>query len=174
MKKLYFTLLFAFLFFQKTHAERFEFTPTAKLAYDKVMTLEFQEARNLIYQVKRDDPENMIIYLVENYIDFFSVFINENKQEFKQLERNKDFRIKMVRKGPKDSPYYNYTQAEIKLQWALARLKFEEFFTAFNEVSSAYKLLKRNQKKYPNFMANKKSLGILPVSYTHLTLPTKA
>ena len=162
MKKLYFTLLFAFLFFQKTYAaERFEFTPKAKLAYDKVMTLEFQEARNLIYQVKRDDPENMIIYLVENYIDFFSVFINENKQEFKQLERNKDFRLKMVRKGPKDSPYYNYTQAEIKLQWALARLKFEEFFTAFNEVSSAYKLLKRNQKKYPNFMANKKSLGIL-------------
>jgi len=161
MKKLYFTLLISFLSFQNAFAERFEFTPKAKLAYEKAMTLEFQEARNLIYQVKRDDPDNMIIYLVENYIDFFTVFINEDKNEFKQLERNKDFRLKMVKKGPKDSPYYNYTQAEIKLQWALARLKFEEFFTAFNEVSSSYKLLKRNQKKFPNFIANKKSLGIL-------------
>jgi tetratricopeptide (TPR) repeat protein len=54
-----------------------------------------------------------------------------------------------------------YVQAEIRLQWALARSKFEEYFTAFTEVKTAYKQLEKNQKLYPGFIANKKSLGIL-------------
>ena len=41
------------------------------------------------------------------------------------------------------------------------KLKFEEYFTAFNEVSKAYKLLTENQYRHPSFVANKKSLGIL-------------
>jgi len=162
MKKLYFLLFTIFLSAQIGIAEkRFEFTPQATVAYQKVMSLRFDEARLDIAQIKHSDPDNQIVYFIENYIDFFSVFINENKSEFKKLERNKNARIKEIRKGDRSSPYYLYCQAEIKLQWALARLKFEQFFNAFNEVSSAYKLLKRNQKKFPDFMANKKSLGIL-------------
>ena len=162
MKKLYIFVLLILISTQLAIAQkRFEFTPEATEAYKKVMSLRFDEARLDIAQMKYNDPDNQIVYFIENYIDFFSVFINEDKSEFKKLVRNKDARLKEIRKGDKSSPYYLYCQAEIKLQWALARLKFEQFFNAFNEVSSAYKLLKRNQKKFPNFVANKKSLGIL-------------
>jgi tetratricopeptide (TPR) repeat protein len=142
-------------------AGRFEFTPKAKDAYDKVISLRFDEARRLISQIKYEDPDNLIIYHIENYIDFFSVFINEDKKEFRRLEKNKDYRLKQLKKGDSDSPYYLYTQAEVRLQWALARLKFEEYFTAFNEVKTAYKQLNKNSKKFPDFVANKKSMGIL-------------
>ena len=47
------------------------------------------------------------------------------------------------------------------MQWAIARLKFEEYFDAFNEVSKAYKLLKQNKERFPNFIANNKSMGVL-------------
>lgn len=161
MKKLY-LLFFLFLFsIQNTFATKFEFTPLATEAYQKVMSLRFEEAKKDIEKIKEEDPNNQIAYFIENYIDFFKVFINEDKTEFKLLEKNKTPRLRAIRKGDKDSPYYLYCQAEIKLQWALARLKFEQYFNAFNEVSSAYKLLKRNQKKFPNFQANKKSLGVL-------------
>ena len=157
-----FLLFFLLLFFvQFSWANRFEFTPLATEAYQKAMSLRFEEARQDIEKLKRDDPENRIVYFIENYIDFFTVFINENKSEFKKLERNKSYRLKQIRRGDRNSPYYLYCQAEVKLQWALARLKFEQYFTAFNEVSSAYKMLKRNQRKFPDFIANKKSLGIL-------------
>lgn len=140
---------------------RFEFTPKAKEAYQKVISLRFDEAQALIDQLKYEEPDNLIVYHIENYIDFFTIFINENKKEFKRLARNKDYRLKQLKKGDPNSPYYLYTQAEIKLQWALARLKFEEYFTAFNEVKSAYKQLNKNRKKFPNFIANQKSIGIL-------------
>lgn len=125
------------------------------------MHLRLEEAAQLIRKIKREDSENLIVYHLENYIDFFRVFIGENKKEFKELEKNKKFRLEQLSRGDQSSPYYLYTQAEVKLQWALARLKFEEYFAAFNEVRSAYKLLNKNLKKFPEFKASKKSLGIL-------------
>ena len=158
-----FLLIFPFLFLLSlsVQASHFEFTPAAKTAYQKALHLRFTEARQMIAQIKVDDPDNLIVYQIENYIDFFTVFLNENKKEFKELEKNKNFRLEQLSRGDKESPYYLYTQAEVKLQWALARLKFEEYFTAFNEVRSAYKLLHKNLKKFPDFKASKKSLGIL-------------
>ena len=140
---------------------RFEFTPKVKKAYEYVFSLRFNEARSTILQIKLEDPDNLLIYYIENYIDFFTVFINEDKEEFKALVKNKDYRIDRIKEGNKESPYYLYAQAEIRLQWALARTKFEEYFTAFTEVRMAYKQLSKNQKQFPDFIANKKSLGIL-------------
>lgn len=139
----------------------FDFTSEAEAAYDLVLSLQFEEAKEKIAFLKHNDPENLIPYFIENYIDFFTVFISEDEAAFKRLEKNKDTRLQKIKKGDPTSPYYNYCQAEINLQWALARLKFEQYFNAFSEVKNAYKLLNKNEKKYPDFIANKKSLGIL-------------
>ena len=161
LKRHFSFLFFVLLSFQLSADGHFEYTPKAKTAYQKAISLQFSEARRLVAQIKYEDPENLIVYQIENYIDFFTVFINENKEEFKRLEKNKDYRIRQIRKGDSNSPYYLYSQAEIRLQWALARIKFEEYFTAFTEVKTAFRQLTKNQKKFPDFIANKKSLGIL-------------
>ncbi|MEM9918833.1 MAG: hypothetical protein AAF990_12100 [Bacteroidota bacterium] len=145
----------------KATASYFEFTPEARQAYRQAVELRFVEARSSLARLKQTQAENLIIYHIENYIDFFTIFLDENEEEFRSLEDNKDRRLAIIEKGDRDSPYYLYTQAEIKLQWALSRLKFEEYVTAFMEVRSAYKMLIRNQRRFPDFVANKKSLGIL-------------
>ena len=139
----------------------FDFTPEAEVAYDLVLSLQFEAAEEKLAILKKEDPDNLIPYFIENYIDFFTVFISEDKIAFDRLEGNKDERLQKIKRGDSNSPYYYYCQAEINLQWALARLKFEEYFSAFNEVKAAYKLLNKNEKKFPDFIANKKSLGIL-------------
>ncbi len=140
----------------------FEFSPLAHSAYRKATSLQFAEATLLLNRMTKEEPDNLVRPLIENYIDFFTIFINENKAQFSKLEPNKQRRLDLIRKrGDRSSPYYLYLQAEIKLQWALSRLKFEQYFTAFTEVRSAYKLLKRNEKKFPDFIATQKSLGIL-------------
>lgn len=162
MKQIYITLVFLLVVLSNLVAEgRFEFTPQAKKAYEKAMSLRFVEANYVIEDIKQRDPNNLIVYQIENYIDLLTVFINEDKKEFDRLKKNKGKRLDAIKNGDKSSPYYLYTQAEIKLHWALARLKFEEYVTAFTEVRSAYKLLNKNAKKFPDFVANKKSLGIL-------------
>ena len=155
-------LLLFFLFFASSlAASHFEFTPNVRSAYEKVLSLRFVEAKSLLEKERLNNPNNLIIYYVENYIDFFTIFINENYSEFKRLEANKDRRLELIQKGNSRSPYFLYTQAEINLQWAIARLKFEENFTALREIRQAYKQLEENERKYPSFIVNKKSLGIL-------------
>ncbi|MEM9819598.1 MAG: hypothetical protein AAF985_00945 [Bacteroidota bacterium] len=139
----------------------FSFSSDTKAAYGKVMELRVEEASLLLAKVKREEPENRMVYFVENYLDFIRIFIDENEREFENLEKNKARRIQLIKGGDRTSPYYLYTQAEIKLQWALVRLKFGEYITALYEVKSAYKLLNKNLKKFPDFLPSKKSLGIL-------------
>lgn len=139
----------------------FSWSDKAREAYSKATQLRFTEAKSLLNQLQTDEPANLIRIHIENYIDFFTVFINEDYAEFQGLEKNKDLRLKQLRESPANSPWHLFLQADIRLQWALARLKFEEYATAFLEVNKAYKLLEENTRLYPDFMPNKKDLGIL-------------
>ena len=145
------------------HAKkRFEWTPALREAYNKTLSLRFGEAEADLAKIRKTDPDNLIILHVENYLDFFHVYINEEETEFKKLEKNKEKRLEIIEaEGDKSSPYYLFLQADIRLHWALARLKFEEYSTAFFETNKAFKLLTANAEKFPNFMPNKKDLGIL-------------
>ena len=139
----------------------FRYTLKAQDAYQLVINLRLEEAEEALNNLKIAEPDNLIVYHIEDYVDFFRVFITEDKALFKKLEKNKNRRLRKIRSGGKSSPYYLYAQAEINLHWALLRIKFGEYLSAFNEVSDAYQLLKKNDAKFPDFVANKKSLGIL-------------
>lgn len=147
--------------FRLSAAPHFTFSDPVREAYHYAMSLQFEQAKLLLAQARVQEPENCLIPFVENYVDFFIIFLDEEEKTFQRLEKNKTPRLEEIEKGDKNSPYYLYTQAEIKLHWALARLKFKEYVTAVFEIKSAYKLLTKNQEKFPDFVANQKSLGIL-------------
>lgn len=139
----------------------FEPSDSIVKAYRLVSTLRLDSAQLVIDKIKRDEPDNLLVYHIENYIDFFTIFINEDKKEFDKLEKNKQRRLDKINEGDKESPYYLFTKAEINLQWATARIKFDQKFTAGKEVYRAYKFLEKNKKKFPDFIENKKSLSII-------------
>ena len=130
-------------------------------AYSHIINLEFDLGREYIEKEKKSNPENGLILLNENYIDFLTITIGEDKIYFEKWEYLKSERLQKLSKNDESSPYYLYSQAEINLQWAFSRLKFEEYFTAALELKSAYSLLKKNEQKFPEFDLNKKGLGVL-------------
>lgn len=125
------------------------------------MTLRFGEAHILLAKLKLEDPDNLVVHHIENYIDFFRLYITEDKALYKQLEANKDRRLAAIETGDESSPYYLFLQADIRLHWALIRLRFEEYLPAFTDVNRANKLLEKNQELFPDFMPNLKDLAIL-------------
>lgn len=140
----------------------FEVTSQIKEAYHLATSLRFDEANVIINQIKTEDPNNLLVLHIENYVDFFKVFINEDKDEFDILVKNKDKRLDYIEEyGDRNSPYYLFVQAEIELQWAVARAKFKQLIKAGSASLTAYKMLKRNQELYPDFIANKKSLSAI-------------
>lgn len=141
---------------------RFEATEHIKEAYHYAISLRFDEANQVIAKIKKEDPNNLLVLHIENYVDFFKVFINEDIEEFDRLIGNKDKRLDQIEKyGDRNSPYYLFVQAEIELQWAVARAKFKQLIKAGSASLTAYKMLKKNQELYPDFIANKKSLSAI-------------
>lgn len=140
---------------------RFEITADIEEAYGYAMSLRKTEALEKIQYIKTSDPNNLMVLHVENYLDFFEIFINEDESQFDELERNKNKRLKQIENAKVKSPYSLFVRAEITLQWALARMKFNQRFTAAQEIYSAYNLLEKNVAIYPDFLLNKKSLSIL-------------
>ncbi|WP_293786572.1 tetratricopeptide repeat protein [uncultured Pedobacter sp.] len=139
----------------------FDFNNNCLNAYKSIFELKLGNARAYISTEKKQHPNNSIIPLLENYVDYFTVLTSESKADFDRLKGNKSKRLDQISDDDKNSPYYLYAQAEINLQWALIRGRFGEYFNAAMEVKRANSLLQDNHKKFPNFHLNLKGLGLI-------------
>jgi len=139
----------------------FSFNAPAVDLYQKIVSLRLVEARAGLDAYKRNEPDNLIPLFLENYYDFIVVFTNDNKAEFNRLVKNMEPRLAKIARGDPQSPYFLYTQAEIHLQWSLLHLRYSAYLSGMSDVKQAYALLEENQRKFPDFIANKKSLGIM-------------
>ena len=139
----------------------FDFNATAQHIYKKIFELRLDEARSSIARLKLSEPDNLVAYHLENYIDFFTIYVSEDEAAYSRMKSNRDRRLEKVEAGDANSPYYLYVQAEIRLHWALLKFRFEEYLSAFTDINRAHKLLLRNQERFPDFLGNKKDLGIL-------------
>lgn len=139
----------------------FEWNKNCDKAYKKILLLEFKTANQIILEEKKNNPSNKIVYLLDNYIDFFKIQIGEEKADYTNNIKQLEVRIKNISNGNKNSEWYNYTLAEIYIQTAANRLKFGDYLKAAYDINKAYRLLSSNKKKYPEFIPNNKSFAIL-------------
>lgn len=140
---------------------QYDYSERCIKAHQLITKLQIDSARLIIQEEKINNPENLIPVLLENYIDFLTIIVGEDKEEFKNIEYRKSERLKFLEKGDKSSPFYKSSLAHIYLEWAFARVKFEEYITAAREVRKAFILLNENQEEYPGFLPDKVGLGIL-------------
>lgn len=146
---------------QLSAAKYFDFSLAARDTYRKITSLRFVEAHAALDAMRRGEPDNLMTIYLENYLDFFTVFVNDGKAEYQRLAKNMEPRLDNIARGPSNSPWFLYTQAEIRLHWAITRSRYNDFLTSMSDIKQAYALLEENQRKFPDFAANKKSLGIM-------------
>lgn len=161
--RVHFFLMSSLLLACLSSKANFDFNSNCKTAYTQIISLKFPSAKILIADEKQKHPANLIPVLLENYIDFLSLFVSEDEKQFNLLQTSQRTRLAELEKGDQNSPYYLYSQAEINIQWAFVKTKFGNYVSAASDINSAYKLLQKNQAAYPNFIPNKKSLGLLYV-----------
>jgi hypothetical protein len=149
------------LFTLQGFGQRFDFNPACEKAYQSVLMFRFSEARALLEKEQNSNPGNLLPFYIENYIDFLILFTGENKEYFEQVKNRKEKRLSQLAKGDKSSPYYRFCQAEINIQWALARLKFREYTSAGLELKRANDLIRENQALYPGFVPGRLGLGVM-------------
>ena len=139
----------------------FDYNQDVDQAYNYILQLKMDSAQHILDQLKNNTPDNLATHHVENYIDFFTVFLGEEEEEFKRFEKRKNDRLDIIKRQEIESPFWRLSQAEITLQYALVRSKFGEYLRAGWDVNRANKLLKKNQSIYPDFKLNYKSLSVI-------------
>lgn len=160
-KSIRFFVLTLLITFPLSLFANFDFNTNCLNAYKSIFELKLGNARAYISTEKKQHPNNSIIPLLENYVDYFTILTSERKSDFDRLKGNKSARLDQISDDDKKSPYYLYAQAEINLQWALIRGRFGEYFNAAMEVKRANSQLQENAKKFPNFHLNLKGLALI-------------
>ncbi|HMH22916.1 MAG TPA: hypothetical protein VK563_14115 [Puia sp.] len=131
--------------------KRFDFNSNCQEAYRQIVQLKLEAGARLLDAEKKRDPDNLIPVLLENYIDFFILFFNEDPAEYKARKDNLDKRIQLMNEGPESSPFYLFSKSVIHFQWAAVKVKFGSNWDAGWEFRRSFLQSKDNEKKFPEF-----------------------
>lgn len=160
--RIFLTLTLLSIFFSASARQKaYDFNTRCQQAYEAIMQLRIDDGKALLEAEKREHPDNLIPYFLDNYADFFPLFFNEDPAVYNAKKGLRGSRLAKMEEGPESSPYYLYTQAAIKFQWAMIRIKFGERWDAGWEIRKAYQTLKDNQRKFPQFLPNNMLLGTM-------------
>ncbi len=158
--------VFVFLFFLSVHfsmGQKVYVDSLCRQAYGRILALHFGPAAQMLNQEKARHPDNVYVDYLENYMDFLRVFIGENQNIFDELDDAFNTRYLRIKQLPDTSRYKNLLLANMNLQWAFARLKFGEYFSAAWELNRAYRMLTENAEQFPGFVPNYISMGVMHV-----------
>jgi hypothetical protein len=157
-------------------AQVFDFNIKCQQAYKEIIQLKLKNGQALLNEEKKNHPDNLIPYFLENYIDFFVLFFNEEPDDYKKLIKNLDVRLAKMNTGPENSPYFLFTKSVIHFQWAAVRIKFGYTWDAGWQLRRAYLQIKENTESFPAFTPNlvfngamQVAVGTIPDGYKWLS-----
>ncbi len=113
-----------------TDPYQFDFNQDCRKAYEEIIKLKLNTGRIMLEAEKKTHPNNLIPYFLDNYIDFFTLYFNEDPEEYKRRIPSLEERLALMKKGDPSSPFYLFTRSVIYFQWAAVEIKFGERWNA--------------------------------------------
>jgi tetratricopeptide (TPR) repeat protein len=160
-------LFFFFLSAPRLEAQdpyQFDFNVDCRRAYAEIIKLKLTTGKLILEEEKKSHPYNLIPYFLENYIDFFTLYFNEDPQEYQRRKPFLEQRLTLMKKGDPASPFYLYTRAVIYFQWAAVEIKFGERWDAAWAFRKSFLTGNENLLKYPDFQPSRMLQGAMQVA----------
>ncbi len=140
-----------------------EFTKQVQSGYEDILKLKTEKGRGILQKALAQDPDNICAILVSNYADCITLLLTEDLTKTEGLISNQQARISAIKKIKEKTPYKLFAEAEIHLQLALCKVKSGNELQGAWDFRKAYVLLEENSRLYPEFIPNKKTLGLLHI-----------
>lgn len=149
-------LLIVYLFCSLyTKAEKvYDFDATCQQAYQEIFALRIENGLQLIKKAKQEKPDNLIPVLLDNYADFFVLFLNDDPVFYQQHKTLINKRLNLLEDGPENHPFHRVAQSVMYLQRAAIEVRLGALRSAGFDGWKAYRLLKENDEKFPGFAPN--------------------
>jgi tetratricopeptide (TPR) repeat protein len=131
--------------------KHFDFNSNCRQAYQAIIQLRLDEGTRLLAAEKKRDPANLIPFFLDNYIDFFQLFFNEDPAQYQAWKDRHDQRLELMSQGPESSPFYLFTKSVIHFQWAAIQIKFGNNWDAGWDFRRSFLQSRECGKKFPSF-----------------------
>lgn len=139
----------------------YDFNTTCQQAYQEITRLKIDQGQVLIQKARQQNPDNLIPLVLESYIDFLVLFLNENPADYKIRYPRFGERIDALEEGSSNSPYYRFALSTVRIHKAAAAIRFGKLWEAGWDIRRAWILLKDNKKYFPRFMPDDLLYGTL-------------
>lgn len=128
-----------------------------QFAYSQFLNFQLDSCRKSLTQI----PTSPFAFYLQTLLTSTNIYIED---DFEQYNKNKKIESELLEKLNKlnfSDAYANFLRSEIRLQWALLKLKNGEDFSSFWNLKKAYNLAKENVSENPEFLPSYKTLGTL-------------
>ncbi|WP_235861276.1 tetratricopeptide repeat protein [Pontibacter flavimaris] len=136
------------------------FSPQQKAVYGELLKLKVNHGRTLLPHLPQNNAGTL---LLANYADFLELCVQQDAGKYEQLLAAQEERLEKLTELPQQEVWTRYAQAEVRLQAAMSKLLFGNRLSAAWDFRKAYLQYTENADKYPDFLPNKKNLGVLQV-----------
>ncbi|MBK9108916.1 MAG: hypothetical protein IPM92_11280 [Saprospiraceae bacterium] len=140
-----------------------QFDHEVRKIYADILQLNFEIAEKQLAKIANSEihHRNKAYLLLENELDFFKLFILDDKGDFEKRKSHRERRLKILEKSDLEDTWKSFLMAEIDLHWALVYMKQQEQLKGIQLLYGSKLLLDKKSAQYPAFYYYKKSLGIL-------------
>src|ERR1700722_17300923 len=143
---------------------QFDFNADCRKAYEEIIKLKLNTGKVILEAEKKVHPNNHIPYFLDNYIDFFTLYFNEEPEEYKRRIPSLEERVALMKKGDPSSPFYLFTRSVLYFQWAAVDIKFGERWDAGWAFRRSFLAGKENLDKFPDFQPSLMLQGSMQVA----------
>ena len=126
-----------------------------------IFELKFDEAEKILQSEGQLNKENIAVPWLSESILFLKLFISEDAELYKKSNKNWSNLISQTEEYSFNNAWYRHILSDMFIHRALIRFKFNENFSAANDIQTAFKYLKENKKMFPSFLADNKNYGLL-------------
>jgi hypothetical protein len=133
-----------------------------QLTFDANETDSYENALNLNFN-RDETPEGASIQhaYIDGLREALELLITEDKTNFSRYEDRFENRLQKKWNGNPEA--IQFLEAELHLQWSFVYLKFGHEFDAASHLHEAYKIAQRCRKKFPKYIAIRKTTGLLEI-----------
>lgn len=136
--------------------DQWKFDPQTQKAYDLALNLKFKEVHELLGDPQT--PQELYVVSLAEAIELLLEEDGEKYTEYQSLfEKRKDRKTKL------NSPDDLFLQAELAVQWSFVYFKLGHEFDAALNLREAYSITSALRKRYPKYVAIKKTAALLEV-----------
>ena len=146
-----------------TGEKHYDFNNNCRQAYQAIIQLRLDEGSRILEAEKKRDGNNLIPFFLDNYIDFFQLFFNEDAGQYAAWKARRDSRLELMSEGPESSPFNLFTRSVIHFQWAAIQIKFGDNWDAAWDFRRSFLQGKECMSTFPDFLPATMLTGAMEV-----------